>query len=112
MLGQPGRDALPLDARADADAPRARVDRDVLEVADVDEQGVVERAVGADVVARRLRRDPQTVIAGVPDGGDDLAHVARVGHAGGAQLDGGVEREGGVGHVHSLGLVATATFSR
>jgi hypothetical protein len=97
VLGQEGRDALPLDARADADALRALVDRDVLQVADVDEQRVVQRAVRADVVAGRLRRDPQAVIAGVPDGGDDLAHVARIRHGGGAQVDGGVEREGGVG---------------
>ncbi len=44
MGRQPRRDALPLDAGADADAQGAGVDADLLEAADVQQQGVLEAA--------------------------------------------------------------------
>ena len=51
-------DTLPLDAGSDPHAPRAWVDGGVLELADVDEEHVLERPERVRVVAGGLRRDP------------------------------------------------------
>ena len=52
-------DAVPLDAGADAHAAGARIDADLLQAADVDEEQVVHVAQRRLVVGRRLRRDAQ-----------------------------------------------------
>ena len=85
-LGQLGGDPLPLDAGPDPHTLGAGVQRDLLEVADVDEEGVGERSVGARVVSGGLRRDPQPVCAGVVDGRHDVALVTRKRYGGGPEV--------------------------
>jgi hypothetical protein len=91
VLGEQGGDPLPLHAGPDPHAPRTGVDRDLLELADVDEQSVVERPVRVGVVAGRLRRHAKPVRAGVVDGEAHVARVARKRHGGGPQIHGEVE---------------------
>ena len=58
-LGELCGDPLPLRAGTDPHALCAGVDRDLLEPADVDEEGVIERLERGRVVPRGLRRDPR-----------------------------------------------------
>ena len=64
---EPRRDAIPLDAGADADALGPGVDADLLERADVQQQGVVQVAERTLVVGGRLGRDAQSGAARVGD---------------------------------------------
>jgi hypothetical protein len=91
VLGELRHDPLPLDARSDPHAPRTGVDRDLLELADVDQEHIVERSERIGVVAGRLRRDPQPVVGGVPDRGDDVVDAPGQRHGGGPQVHRQVE---------------------
>jgi hypothetical protein len=75
MGGEPRRDALPLDARADPDLPGARVDSGFLQPADVQQQRAVEVPERILVVTGRLRSHTQPRTAGV---GHGRGHVGRV----------------------------------
>ncbi len=74
---QARRDAVPLDAGAHAHAPRARIDADVLQAADVDEQEVLHVAQRGLVVGGGLRRDAQPEALRERDGLGDAAGVGR-----------------------------------
>ena len=75
-LGELRDDPLPFHPGPDPDAPGAGVDRDLLEVAHVDEKRVLERAERRRVVPGGLRRHSQPVGLSVVDGGDDVGRVA------------------------------------
>ena len=100
-IGQRGHDLLPAHAGADADAPRLGVDLDLVEVAEVDEDRVLERAVRPGVVAGRLGADPEAVLTGVADRGDDVALAGGEHDRGRLLVD--EEVEGAAGVVPSRG---------
>jgi hypothetical protein len=70
----------------------ARIDVDLLQAADVDEQQVVHVAQRGLVVGRRLRGDAQTEALRERDGAGDLAGVGRERDGGGPLVDEQVER--------------------
>jgi hypothetical protein len=73
--GEPRRDPLPLDARADPDLPGPGVDADFLQPADVQQQRAVKVAERILVVAGRLRSHAHPRTAGV---GHGRGHIGRV----------------------------------
>jgi hypothetical protein len=85
-LGQVRDDPLPLHPCADPDAPAGGVDLDVLELANVHEERVLEGAEGRRVVPGRLGSDPESVLTRVPDRGGDVVGGARQRDAGRAQV--------------------------
>jgi hypothetical protein len=89
---QARRDAVPLDAGADAHASGARIDADLLQAADVDEEQIVHVAQRRLVVGRRLRRDAQPEALGERDGVGDLAGVGRERDRGWPLVDEQIER--------------------
>ena len=89
---QARRDAVPLDAGADAHAAGARIDADLLQATDVDEEQIVHVAQRRLVVGRRLRRDAQPEALRERDGVGDLAGVGRERDRGGPLVDEQVER--------------------
>ena len=86
VLGELRSDAAPLHACSGPHAPGPGVDGGLLELADVDEECVLERAVRVGVVAGGLRRNAQPVVAGVFHGRDDVAHVLGERDCGGPQV--------------------------
>ena len=86
VLGELWRDAPPLHAGPDPHASGVDVDGDLLELADVDEERLIESAVRVGVVARCLRRHTQALGAGIVDGGDHVADVVGERHGGGPQV--------------------------
>jgi hypothetical protein len=97
MGREPRRDALPLDARADPDGHRRRIHDDLLERADVEQDGVLEAAERPLVVTRRLRGDAQPGGSRVGDRRDDVLGVGREGHRRGMLVE--EEVEGGAGRI-------------
>src|SRR4051794_32402150 len=87
MGRQAWRDAVPLDAGTDAHALGARVDVDLLQAADVDEEEVLHVAEGRLVVGGGLRRDAEPQALSERDGFGDVAGVGWEGHCGGALID-------------------------
>ena len=86
VLGELRSDAAPLHACSGPHAPGPGVDGGLLELADVDEECVLERAVRVGVVAGGLRRNAQPVVAGVFHGRDDVADVLGERDCGGPQV--------------------------
>jgi hypothetical protein len=72
VLGRRVGDLLPDRARLDAGDPGRWVDTYSPHAAGLDQDRVGQRAERRGVVAGALRGDPQAVVAGVLDGGDDV----------------------------------------
>ena len=92
VSGEARSDTVPLDAGADAHAACARVDVNLLQAADVDEQQIVHVAQRRLVVSRRLRGDAQIEALRERDGVGDLMSVGRERDRGGPLVDQEVER--------------------
>ena len=89
--GQPRGDPVPLDPGADAHAPGRRVDADLLQRADVQQQRVLEAPERTLVVGSGLRRDAEARIAGVGDRCDDVVGVGGEGNRRGMLVEQEVE---------------------
>jgi hypothetical protein len=94
--GEARRDAVPLDPRADADPLGAWIDVDLLERADVQQQGVLHAAERPLVVRGRLGRDAEAGVAGVGDRRGDVLGVGRERDGGRMLVEQQVERRAGV----------------